>query len=70
VISYEEDIFQIPARRCKRCGGLLTSEQSIRDGYGHHCRRVAQMEAAEREEAKNQFSLFSEPERRDRDVQV
>jgi hypothetical protein len=28
------------------------------------------MEAAEREEAKNQFSLFSEPERRDRDVQV
>ena len=26
----ESEIFTIPARRCKRCGGLLTSAQAIR----------------------------------------
>ena len=31
------DIFDIPARRCKRCGGILTSEQGLRDGYGSCC---------------------------------
>ena len=30
----ESEIFTIPARRCKRCGGLLTSAEAIRDGYG------------------------------------
>lgn len=28
------EVFTIPARRCKRCGGLLTSAQAIKDGYG------------------------------------
>lgn len=53
------EVFQIPARRCRRCGGLLTSEQAIRDGYGHICRMKERREAAEREEAKNQYSLFN-----------
>lgn len=28
-----DEVFTIPARRCKRCGGLLTSSQGLRDGY-------------------------------------
>lgn len=52
------DIFTISARRCKRCGGLLTSAQAIRDGYGSCCLRKMEREALAREEAKNQYSLF------------
>ena len=53
------EVFQIPARRCKRCGGLLTSDQAIRDGYGPPCRMKERREAAEREEERNQYSLFN-----------
>lgn len=28
----------IRARRCRRCGGLLTSDRAIADGYGHVCK--------------------------------
>ena len=31
------DVFMVRARRCKRCGGLLTSRQAVADGYGHTC---------------------------------
>lgn len=55
----QSDIFTIPARRCKRCGGLLTSAQAIQDGYGHTCKMKARREALAREEMKNQMSLFS-----------
>lgn len=52
-------IFHIPARVCKRCGGLLTSRQGLRDGYGHICKMKTRQEELEREdEAKSQYSLF------------
>ena len=54
----DSEIFTIPARRCKRCGGLLTSDQAIRDGYGACCLRKMRQEARAKEEAKNQLSLF------------
>lgn len=54
------EVFQIPARRCKRCGGLLTSEQALRDGYGHTCKMKTRREELEREELKDQCSLFEE----------
>ena len=54
----DSEIFQIPARRCKRGGGLLTSAQAIRDGYGSCCLRKIRQEARAKEEAKNQGSLF------------
>lgn len=54
------DVFHIPARRCLRCGGLLTSSQAIQDGYGHTCKMKTRREELEREEAKNQCSLFEE----------
>lgn len=65
----ESGIFTIPARRCKRCGRLLTSEQALRDGYGPCCLRKMKQAAMAKEEAKNQYSLFppepEETERRD-----
>ena len=54
----DDEVFTIPARRCKRCGGLLTSAQAIQDGYGHTCKMKARREALAREEMKNQMSLF------------
>ena len=54
----ESEVFQISARRCKRCGGLLTSAQAIRDGYGSCCLRKMRQEERAKEEAKNQCSLF------------
>lgn len=55
----EDGIFQIKARRRKRCGGILTSKEGIRDGYGPCCLRKMHEEELEREQAKNQYSLFS-----------
>ena len=54
----DNEVFQIAARRCKRCGGLLTSAQALRDGYGSCCLRKMRQEARAKEEAKNQCSLF------------
>lgn len=56
--GFDEEIFRIPARKCKRCGGLLTSAQALRDGYGHTCKMKVRREELEKEEAKNQYSLF------------
>ena len=58
----DQGIFTIKARRCKRCGGILTSKQGIRDGYGPCCLKKIQQEEREREEAKNQYSLFPKDE--------
>lgn len=38
------EVFMVKARRCKRCGGLLTSEQAVADGYGHVCKMKAYIE--------------------------
>ena len=37
-------IFTIRARKCLRCGGLLTRSDAVRDGYGHTCKLKAQKE--------------------------
>lgn len=58
-MEYDQSgIFTIRARRCKRCGGLLTSDQAIRDGYGTCCLRKIRQEKITKEEDKNQYSLF------------
>ena len=55
-----EEVFEIKARRCRRCGGILTSRAGLRDGYGPCCLRKMQEEEAKREQLKNQISLFPE----------
>lgn len=54
----EHEIFTIKARRCKRCGGILTSRQAIEDGYGHTCKIKARAEEEAREPDPNQLSIF------------
>lgn len=56
----DKEVFTISARRCRRCGGLLTSAQGIRDGYGACCLRKMKQEAADRRELENQQTLFDE----------
>lgn len=58
--SIPDGTFQILARRCRRCGGLLTSEEALRDGVGHVCKmREKEEEDARRWEEENQYSLFN-----------
>lgn len=56
------DIFQVPARRCKQCGGILTSEQGLRDGYGSCCLKKMKEDEAEAKMRKIQISLFDKKE--------
>lgn len=51
-------IFNVPARRCKRCGGILTSEQGLRDGYGPCCLKKMREEEEYRQFMEKQYSLF------------
>ena len=52
-----DEPFYIMARRCKRCGGILTSTDGVRDGYGHVCKKKEQAEQAARN-LKGQVSVF------------
>lgn len=54
----DSEVFTIKARRCKRCGGILTSGQAIQDGYGACCLRKMKQEEIAKKQAKNQMSLF------------
>lgn len=58
----ENDVFTIPARRCRRCGGLLTSTQGLRVGYGPCCLRKMKQAEADRRMMKDQISLFPSKE--------
>ncbi len=61
----QNDIFTISARRCKRCVGLLTGEQAIRDGYGHICKMKARKEDLARLDARTvELVIFGADERR------
>jgi hypothetical protein len=50
----EPDTFMIQACRCRRCGGLLTSKEGLRNGIGHVCRMKALREMPD----PNQVTVF------------
>lgn len=54
----DDEIFLVKARKCKRCGGLLTSRQAVEDGYGHVCKMKARAEEEQRKPDPNQLNLF------------
>lgn len=58
--SRENKPFLMTVRRCKRCGGILISEKSIRRGYGPCCEQKEREEHREQEQTGTQFSLFEE----------
>ena len=49
----------IKARRCLRCGGLLTSKQAVEDGYGHVCKMKMYQEKAESKPIDGQLNFFT-----------
>lgn len=53
-----DEIFTIQARRCKRCGGLLTSQQAVADGYGHVCLKKMQGEEEAQKPIPGQMDLY------------
>lgn len=54
----EQEVFMVKARRCKRCGGLLTSKQAVIDGYGHVCKIKAHAELEASKPDPNQYTFF------------
>lgn len=54
----DDRIFMIKARRCEVCGRILTSAQSVAEGYGSSCKQHARRKAAQEEELRDQYSLF------------
>lgn len=56
----DSEIFQIPARRCKRCGRLLTSRKAVELGYGCQCLRKEQEEARAKEPIPGQMNLLDD----------
>lgn len=53
-----DGIFMIQARRCKRCGRLLTNKEAVEKGYGCQCAKKVQIEEQEREPIPGQWSIF------------
>ena len=53
-----DEIFTIQARRCKRCGRLLTSVKAVEEGYGESCRCKITKEEAERKPLTGQMDIF------------
>ncbi len=59
------EIFEIKARRCSRCGGILTSKYGLQNGMGHSCKQKYDAEHAPID--KNQITLFGEDESKTND---
>lgn len=58
-VTDDDEIFTVKARRCKRCGGLLTSKQAVADGYGHVCKMKALYGEEINKPMSGQMDLFS-----------
>lgn len=56
----DPNILWVRARRCERCGGLITSDEAIKDGYGHHCLMKIKEEVEGKRQLEGQESLFEE----------
>lgn len=52
------EIFTIRARRCKRCGRLLTSTEAVQRGYGCQCAAKEKAEEIEREPLPGQMNIM------------
>lgn len=52
------EFFTITARRCKHCGRILVSEESVKRGYGCQCAKKAKQEEIARQPVPGQIGLF------------
>ncbi len=54
----KDGVFMIQARRCKRCGRLLTSKEAVDRGYGCQCAEKARMEENAKKPIPGQSTIF------------
>lgn len=54
----ESEVFQVSARKCLRCGGILLSEYGLKHGMGHVCKKKYDLEHLPID--KNQITFFEE----------
>lgn len=60
VDANDNELIWVQCRRCKRCGGLIFSDDAVRDGYGHHCLSKMIEEEQRRAQINGQECLFNE----------
>lgn len=53
-----DEVFTIQARRCKRCGRLLTSQEAVERGYGCQCAMKAKREEEAQKPMPGQQTIF------------
>lgn len=53
-----DEIFTIKARKCLRCGRLLTSADAIKDGYGCLCKAKATAEQQANDPIPGQMDIY------------
>lgn len=51
------EYFTLTARRCKECGRILTSKESVERGYGCQCARKAKQKELDRQPLPGQVQL-------------
>lgn len=53
-----DEVFTIQARRCKRCGRLLTSQEAVERGYGCQCAMFLSLADKEKYQDADQEERF------------
>jgi DNA-directed RNA polymerase subunit RPC12/RpoP len=53
-----DEVFTIRARRCKRCGRLLTSKEAVEKGYGCQCAEKVLAEEREAAPLPGQMTIY------------
>jgi len=51
------EYFTLTARRCKECGRILTSRESVERGYGCQCAKKAKQKELDRQPLPGQVQL-------------
>jgi hypothetical protein len=54
----DDEVFTIKARKCLRCGRILTSQEAIENGYGCRCMELADAAKREKEPVPGQMDIF------------
>lgn len=54
----DDGVFMVRARRCLRCGRLLTSGEAIEKGYGCQCALKARKEEDDMKQIDGQINLM------------
>lgn len=55
----EREIFTIRAMHCRRCGGLLTSKDALKDGLGYTCKMKLRKENEQNKPLDGQINFFN-----------